>query len=327
MRKLIYVVIAAVLAYGGYWFAGSRAVLAGVEQALGEMKAAGRADYAAVGLQGFPSRFDITVDAPRLVSADGGVEWSAPFIQVFTLSYRPNHIIAVWPNEQTLRLNRETIGVTTADMRASATFGLSADLPLDHMEMVAKDGVLTSDFGWSAPFAEARFATRQAGSEAAHDMGVEVLGVLPDIPGLPPAFAPAAAGPAHFRVDVTVQLTGPLDRKAAENGVRPEAIMVRSVTGKWGPLEFSANGDLTVTPAGVPEGRVETETRGWREIVPLLVAAGAVRPELAQTVENGLQAIAQGGGDPDVLKLPLVIQGGAMSLGPVPLGPAPRFGP
>ena len=71
MRKLIWIVAIFAALYGGYWFVGSRAALTGMEAALDRMKAEGLGTYRAVTLRGFPSRFDITIDKPELVSGTG----------------------------------------------------------------------------------------------------------------------------------------------------------------------------------------------------------------------------------------------------------------
>ncbi len=60
-------------------------------------------------------------------------------------------------------------------------------------------------------------------------------------------------------------------------------------------------------------------------MVPVAVALGLVRPELEQTVTNMLAELAKGSGKPDTVDLPLVFEKGWMSLGPLPLGPAPRL--
>ena len=135
MRALIWITAVLSLAYGGYWAVASSQVRAGATQALDEMRAEGRADYSALSLTGFPSRFDLTITDP--VFAGAQASWRAPFLQVFALSYRPNHIIAVWPHEQTLAVAGQRIAVTSDDMRASAVFGAQTALPLDRSTFVA----------------------------------------------------------------------------------------------------------------------------------------------------------------------------------------------
>jgi hypothetical protein len=60
-------------------------------------------------------------------------------------------------------------------------------------------------------------------------------------------------------------------------------------------------------------------------VLRLGVALGLIRPETAPTVERAGESLARIGGNAEVLTLPLVFAGGRMSLGPIPLGPAPRF--
>jgi hypothetical protein len=325
MRKLIWAVVAALTLYGGYWVAGSRAVLAGVEQALSEAKAAGQADYAAVSLAGFPSRFDLTVDRPAVVWNGGASGWAAPFLQIFALSYRPNRIIVVWPNEQTLTLAGTPLAVSTANFRASATFGASTDLPLDHSAVEIDAGKLTARAGWTLSFDSLRFGSRTAGSDTAHELGLSVTGLRTEEIDLPDAVA--GYGAANARADVIVTFDGPLDRSAA---VRPPLLLAADVTNvdiTWGKAAVKANGRLEVTSAGFPEGRIETETTGWRDLLSLAAETGLIRPDLTPTAERMLDQLARASGSDNVLRLPLTFRGGWMSLGPLPLGPAPRLWP
>jgi hypothetical protein len=55
------------------------------------------------------------------------------------------------------------------------------------------------------------------------------------------------------------------------------------------------------------------------------VAAGAIKPDVAPTITGFLNAIATQGGDPEVIPLPLIFANGRGTLGPLPLGPAPRL--
>jgi len=55
------------------------------------------------------------------------------------------------------------------------------------------------------------------------------------------------------------------------------------------------------------------------------LAAGLIKPEVAPTWVNVFALLAAQTGDPEDLDLPLVFAKGRMSLGPLPLGPAPRM--
>ena len=88
-----------------------------------------------------------------------------------------------------------------------------------------------------------------------------------------------------------------------------------------------AKGQIEPDADGFASGRVEIEVTNWQRLIPLLIVTGAVKPEVAPTVENMMAAMAKQGGTPDVLKLPLTLASGRMSLGPLPLGPAPMLLP
>ncbi len=328
MRRLVGLVLVAAVLYGGYWVVGSRATLAGVRQALAQMKAEGLADYADVSIRGFPSRFDLTIDQPRFRSADGLTEWVAPFAQIFALSYRPNHIIAVLPQQQTLTLAGAPLQVTSDDMRGSAVFGASTMLPLDHAQTVAKEVIVT---GPSDGFAltELRAAVRTADTaQNSYDIAAEVSGLSPTGEAQPiwALVAGDAAAKGWLKAETTATFDRPLDRQAAEAGVRMTGLQVSNLQASYGQFQLRGTGALTVTLAGVPEGKIDLEVRGWQGLPQVMVETGLIKPEVAPTVAKMLEALAVGSGSSDgTLRLPLTMTDGRMALGPIPLGPAPQF--
>ncbi len=322
MRVILWLSAALTALYCGYWVVGSRAVLSGAKTALMQMQADRKGDFAGISLHGFPSRFDITVDQPRLVSPDGLTEWSAPFIQVMALSYHPNQIIAVWPHEQTVATGNQTLTLTTSDMRASALFGAKVSLPLDHSTLVALDGKLSSDIGWTATFDRLQLSSRQAeGSALNHEIyaaltGLDVIGVP-----LPESFETGVQGSADVDADLT------FDRPPAMNAqpANLKAVDIGVFRVRWGGVELDAKGRLEVAASGTPQGRIMLSLTGWQKLLDLAVSTGSIRPELAPTYANMLTQLSETSSEPGRLELPLVFNDGQMSLGPLPLGPAPRL--
>ena len=105
MRNLIILIIAACMLWGGYWFAGSRAVQSGLTGWFSDQQRNGWiVEYSALKTRGFPNRFDTTITDLTLVDPRSGVAWLLPNFQIFALSYKPNHIIAVWPERQSIKL-------------------------------------------------------------------------------------------------------------------------------------------------------------------------------------------------------------------------------
>jgi hypothetical protein len=324
---MLWIVAGLTALYCGYWAVASRAIRAGAEAAIARMRAEGTADVAAFGLAGFPARFDITLQAPRVASADGTFRWSAPELRLYALSYRPQHVIAVLPSQQRLGIGQETVAVTSEAFSASAVFGLASAAPLDHAQTVGKAVVLRSDAGWGLAVDEVRAAVRRGEDETTQRVGIELLG--PTLSGLPAEVVTAGGAlPARgerLYLDATLGLDRPLDRFAAAEGLRIRSAEITALALDWGPAGLSGQGAVALSDEGVPEGRVELSLRNWRAVLRLGVALGLIRPETAPTVERAGESLARIGGNAEVLTLPLVFAGGRMSLGPIPLGPAPRF--
>ena len=329
MQRLLKITIVLALLYAGYWAVGSAVMQTGVQRALDQAQSDGQLRYGSFSLRGFPSRFDITVEDITVTAPDRQTRWSAPFIQVFALAYRPNRIIAVWPNDQRLEVLSQTINATTQDMRASVSFGASTALPLRDARLVAQEIGLTSDADWRLEMSEARFATRAVDEQdTAHDLGVEVLNIRPS-PGLKLLIDPEGSLPGsaeRLRIDATLGFDRPLDRFALQTEPpQLTGLALREFSLRWGDLEVAASGELTITETRRPEGRITVRAEKWREMLRIATAAGLLNPDTAPTVERALGQLALLSGEPETLELPLVFSRGRISLGPVPLGFAPQF--
>lgn len=328
MRRLIWITLVLAGLYAGYWALASRGVLAAVRGEVARLEAAGLAEVGEVTLAGFPSRFDLTFRDAAVVDRSGFYGWSAPFFQVFALSYRPNHLIAVWPEAQEVLVAGLPLSVTSEDMRASAVFA-GTGLALDHMALVGKTLTLTPPEGPGLALAEARLASRTApGVDNGHDLGLALFRIAPD-PALARALDPEGRLPAEIdwlRLDAVLAFDRPLDRAALAGGApRLTGVELREASLRWGPLSLEGEGRLAPDTAGLLEGRVDLVARDWRELVRLATLAGLVRPEIAPTFEAALEQIDAADGDAQALRVPLTWKNGRTSLGPIPLGPAPRF--
>ncbi len=330
MRYLLVICGVAAVLWSGYWVIGSRAVEAGLRDWLDARAADGwMAEYSDLRTVGFPNRFDTTITDLELADPATGLAWSAPFVQILQLSYEPDHIIAAWPQTQTFASPYQRVTVGSDQIRASAVFRPGTDLELDHSSFVLKNLVLTSNAGWSAEVTGGLFATRRAATgQNAHDIGFDVKDVRPadalltrlDPAGLLPR------GIERLRIDATLGFDAPWDRHAIESE-RPAItdIDLNLLQANWGKLDLWAAGTLSVDANGVPTGSITVRARNWREMLQIGVAAGWVPEDIADTLESGLGLIASLAGNPKELDVPLSFARGRVSLGPIPLGPAPRF--
>jgi hypothetical protein len=326
MRALVWVVVAAAVAWGGYWFLGARALETGAEAWFQTQTDAGLvAERSELSVSGFPNRFDMTVTELRLEDPGTGYGWTAPFVQVLSLSYKPWHIIAAFANEQQVRTPWQDLEVASDRLQGSVVIVPGINLALDRLTLIGDAIRVTSDLGWTASVDTLRFATKQVGTDGTrHEIGLEMLGLEPD-PRVTAALPEFPEKLQNLRLDATVTLTAPLDRRAGQSRPRASQIDVKEVRLVWGTLVLSGSGSIATSADGMAEGRILLRLTNWRKAMPLAVAAGLVKPEVVPTWVNMFALLAEQTGDPEDLDLPLVFANGRMSLGPLPLGPAPRM--
>ncbi|WP_102226146.1 DUF2125 domain-containing protein [Acidimangrovimonas sediminis] len=330
MRWIIGIVIALGALWGGYWVAGSTALERGVEAAFQKARADGRvASYTALRVQGFPNRFDLSLHDVTLGAPGNRLVWHAPGVQLFALSYRPNRMIASLDGTQTLDLPGQKLSVD--GQQIGANFNLAADtaLSFDSLALVGDKLSVTSSAGWGATLKQARLAANRLAGPATYRFGAELVDIVPN-PTLraridPKGALPDRIGLVHLEGQVT--LSAPLDRHAGQTRPRATALALTDTRLDWGPVKATANGKLTVGANGVPEGRITLSVTHWQPLIDIAEAQGLIKPGVAPTWRNALAALAKGSGAPDTVSLPLSFHDGWMSLGPLPLGPAPRLAP
>jgi hypothetical protein len=329
MRKLLFLLVLGTLLWSGYWFVGSSALRQGAEQWFADQTARGMtAEKSALSVVGFPNRFDLTVEGLRLADPQSGIGWTAPFAQVFAMTWKPWHIIAALPPEQMVTLPDQEITVMADSLRASLRARPTTDVPLAAVIVESGTVLATSSQGWTTGadrFVVSVMATE--GQPNAYDLALDIAGMAPD--PIQIARLTAEAGlPATIetiQLRAVASLTAPLDRHAGEARPQLAALELGQALVLWGDLSVTAIGNIAPDSSGFAAGRIEIAVRNWEPMVPALVAAGLVKPELAPTVRNMLDALAKASGDPASLNVPLVLDDGWMSLGPLPLGPAPMM--
>ena len=91
----------------------------------------------------------------------------------------------------------------------------------------------------------------------------------------------------------------------------------------WGELGLKAVGTVDVDERGLPTGEVAIKAKNWRKMIEIAEASGAIAPELVSTVTGALQFVAGLSGNSKTLDVTLRLSGGAVFLGPIPIGAAP----
>lgn len=327
MKRLLFVIVAAAALYGGYWFIGSSGATAGFERWFEDRRAEGWvAEYSGLSTRGFPSRFDTTISGIELADPQTGVAYSAPFLQIFALSYKPEHLIAVWPNDQRLStpLGKAQIGST--DMRASLIVERSRALALERSNFFAQDLSVVMDEGSTWKTAALNMAVEKLPAATnSYKFGIDAQQLSVPVPRnlrlsgdvLPDVFEAA-------RGDLTVTFDAPWDLNAlAHIRPQPTRVDVKLIEAKWGQLELRLAGGFDVDAQGRANGQITIKAQNWQDILALGIASGAIPAQLAQPIERGLSLLSGLSGNRNTLDLPLALDAGMMKLGPIPLGPAP----
>ncbi|MFN4101017.1 MAG: DUF2125 domain-containing protein [Pararhodobacter sp.] len=317
IKGLTLLAVLATLGWGGYWFAGSRALDRAVTSALARDPAISAESHV---IRGFPNRFDLTLDQPR-VALPGG-EWSAPFVQFFALTYRLNHLIAVFAQDQALRINGVEALLHAEDLRASVVMEPGLDLPLDRVSLVGRDVVLTLN-GDLHRMERLRLASRRLDATT-HEIVALAEAVFP-APALMDALDPQRDGPRRFdllRMDSELAFDRPLDRHLFD-GPQPRLTGIALTGGRaaWEGVEIALSGRLTPDRAGALSGEMNAAVTGWRVLLEVLRTSGSVDDQFHALLAQTMETMAAGD---EVLEIPLSVVAGEVRLGPLALGLLPR---
>ncbi|AWB49811.1 High-affinity K+ transporter ATPase chain B [Gemmobacter aquarius] len=328
MRAMLIALLVVSGLWAGYWVVGSRAMESAVDQWFAQPHGELTASRSDVSISGFPNRFDLTVTDPVLADTTLGWGWSAPFAQVFMMTWKPWHLIAALPQEQRIDTPMGPFTLRSSQLEGSLVVIPGTALALDRTVLSGEGLALSGKSGWEVAATKATFATRLMPDDAkAHEIGFDATTVSPDA-----SFLMALAGRSdlpeqieEIHLDAVATLTAPLDRYSQQNAPQLARLVVKQGLLRWGTLVVSAEGMVEPDANGLASGRIDLRVENWRELVPVLVAAGLITAEVSPTVTRAMELLSAQGDNPTILTVPLSFQSGRMSLGPLPLGPAPRL--
>ncbi|MEM1130223.1 MAG: DUF2125 domain-containing protein [Pseudomonadota bacterium] len=331
MKYILGAILAAALIWCGYWFFAARAVERGLAGWLdGRSDAGWVVSWETLETAGFPYRFDTTITDLDLADPGTGVAWRAPTFQILALSYQPHHVIAFWPDRQSLATPLETIALTSQEMQGSIKFrpGLALEVTEAIFEFEALGMASTAD--WQASLADGLLAARQSEADRnAYDLAFRATEL--QLPGrLQARLARSGAADAPIDIlnlDAGVVFDVPWDRRAIEvRRPQPVSIDLRDMRAEWGDLKLRVAGDLDIDAAGRPSGELTVKATNWRDMLEVARRSGTLPEGVANLLERGLNAAAGLAGNPKTLDVPVSFDSGRMSLaGWIPLGSAPSF--
>ncbi len=330
MRTIIGILFLATLGWFGYWFIGSTAHEKAATLWLEERRSKGWvADYSELKVAGFPNRFDTKISDLELVNPRSGWAWQAPFLEILSLSYTPNHFIAVWPKEQTVSTPHQKFTITNEDMRGSLVFEANTSLELERSTVTLKNLKISSSDNQSSSIESAVLASRQSEiKEMAHDIAFDAANFVPST-AMKRWLDPKSILPGAFEtltIKTTAGFDAPWDRIAVE-GAAPNLtyLNVETFDAKWGELQIQATGTLDVDGLGYPTGKLALRAKNWKDMIKLAVSSGTLNASTGRSLETGLGLVAILSGNKNTLDVPLSFANRVMSIGPIPIGKAPRL--
>lgn len=330
MRILLGITVLLGALWAGYWFVGSSAAQSGMADWFEERRAEGWvAEYDDLALRGFPNRFDAGFTEISLADPGTGLAWQAPFFQLLALSYKPNHVIAVWPDQQIIATPLQTFDITSTDMRASTVLQAGTGLTLERATWTVSDLAVAprDDIGRVTVSALTLAAERMtAVAQTRYHLGLAADGLTPPGDFLaqvdPNGTLPRALD--SVRADLEITFDAPWDRRAIEVArPQPRQIDVKLAEARWGHLSLKAAGTLNVDDTGVPTGDITIKAENWREILEMARVSGTLPDAMAGPLRDGLSLLAGLAGNPQTLDIPLALSGGRVWLGPVPVAKTP----
>ncbi|MCY4292263.1 MAG: DUF2125 domain-containing protein [Roseovarius sp.] len=331
MRILLGAILILVAVWSGYWHVSSAAITNGFAAWFGARQNEGwLAEYSEIETRGFPNRFDTTISDVTIADPEARIAWESPFFQILALSYKPNHLIAVWPSEQTATTPSGKYLIASEDMKASIVLDANAEgEPLfrrvtyradnlsvrsetDEREIRAASIVLAAE---SAP---AHVATYRIGVEAAEiSPAISLLSAIDSSLKLPDSFE-------ALHVDARVAFDRPWGRSSIESArPQPKNIKLNKAAAQWGRLEIKAAGELEIDGAGMPAGEIVVKATNWREILNLAVSSGIFKEGHSEILEPLLSSVARLKGNPNTLDIPFTFRNGLIWFKFIPLGPSP----
>ncbi|MBD0865664.1 MAG: DUF2125 domain-containing protein [Rhodobacteraceae bacterium] len=331
MRIVIRILLGIAVVWSLYWFGVGYAARLGISQWFAARTDEGwQAEFSGISTTGYPVALITTLAHPVLAAPQTGISWRAD-----TLTFDSP---AAWPGAVSLRFAdtpqqlsylNQTITLTTADMVADLRLKPGPALELHRLALTVGPWrfdqmdvpLLSGD--------DLILAVEQQESPEVYTIEVSSRDFAPGdlarraLPGTdrwPQGFA-------ALQIQATMRFDRIWDRRALE-AERPQlrGIQLRIAEAQWGDLRILAeDGDFMVDSAGLPTGTITVKVDNWQQMLDIVEASGELPVGLRDSAERSLRLLAGLGGDLNTLDVQLNFANGYMSLGPIPLGPAPRI--
>lgn len=311
MRFLKWIIILGVL-FTLYWFGGHHLFSNGLRDWLAAQERAGRtAQVQALQTGGFPLEFGADARGVLISDPATGWGWMAEGAQVSVPAWWPFGVDATVTGRQVIDTPAGQIDLLAEGMAGhvglNATLApVSGWLASGPIHAASGQGVLRAD--------DLRIAGDRTGGRT-HRVTADAGGLAVESGDVR-----LADGRLHLIADVT--LAEVADGLADAVAVPVDGLRIEAAELRMGDMAVQVTGDLVSDGRGFAAGDLTLRMENWPAALQLAVDTGLMPAGQARTLEGGFRMLARGG---DALDVPLTLEGGMIRLGPLPVGPAPRF--
>lgn len=337
------VVIAAVVVWSGVWFFMQYQTKKTLNTWVDMQQADGWGvpPVERFSVSGYPNRLDAHIDNWRLASPQDKWTWQAPFLKLYTLVYRPSHIIADFAPEQTFSYTdklsqKHDITLSSAPLQASIVFDkLKAEQPvIKQLDVAGQKLSFTSGKNtFTVDTAQAHLrqspdiiSESNTGRTGIYDLSIRLQDLV-----LPHSFwqeidpnKRLGTLKQNFQSTIQLHFDKNFDTTTLEKDNNLPVIQradVQDFSLKIGSLVIDATGVLEVAPQGWPVGDLDLTIAGWQDALAIAKDSGLLSQNNAAVVTMALQFLA--GSNEKEITAPLSFQRGRIFLGPIPVAQAP----
>jgi len=330
MKQIVRLLVVLAVLWSAWWLGTGYMTRSAVSQWFATQADEGwQAEFSSISTTGYPIWNRTRIAYPTLADPQTGVAWRADWLGLESRATQPGEQLLVFPETaQRLSYFDQSLALTANSMQARLHVDPKAQLQVFDLGLGTMAWQVSGEAGTIASGDGIALTMTQGAVAEVYDINakVENLTIAQSARSLiriPDALPDAVE---TLQLDMTVQFTRPWDLTAlSENRPQPTVIKLSLAEARWGELQLLAAGQVDLDAQGIPTGKLTVKAENWRQMLALAVETGALPAELTRPTEQTLRTLARLGGNPDALDIKLTFQNGRMSVGILPLGPAPRI--
>lgn len=308
MRAILGFAAALAVAWGGYWFVGTHAIRQQLDQWLVQNASLARVqDYS---ISGFPNRFDVTFKGVQVQDEAREIAVSAPFFQVFAMTWKPWHLIAALPPTLRITYKNQVFDLAGQHMLGSILTQPSHSFSLGEARLDGNNLALKSQDGWAIRAEHMAAAVDAAAGPYAPRIGLRLRNITPPAGIAAQLDLPGKMDDLHLDARLTIAQSG------AQSGT-VTAVDLADASLIWGDFGLHARGQIARDALGFAAGDVTLTVQDWPKLPRILAGLGVISGDQIAVLAKGVAVLGPSA------EVALRLSEGRIWMGPLAIGAAP----